>query len=105
MIDSADKQIRLRKIGKHTQCAFCCPCGETHVVDVGPGGWTYNGDAVHPTLRPSVLAQGVIEGTRTPYRCHSYVTDGQIQFLGDCTHALAGKTVDLPPWDESLAVS
>ncbi|MGT2429227.1 hypothetical protein ACU4HD_11865 [Cupriavidus basilensis] len=24
--------------------------------------------------------------------CHSFVTDGHIQFLGDCTHALAGQT-------------
>ena len=28
--------------------------------------------------------------------CHSFVTDGRIQFLGDCTHSLAGQTVDLP---------
>lgn len=31
-------------------------------------------------------------------RCHSFIRDGQIQFLGDCGHALAGKTVALPPW-------
>ena len=30
--------------------------------------------------------------------CHTFVTDGRIQFLGDCTHALAGQTVDLPDW-------
>jgi len=30
--------------------------------------------------------------------CHSFVTDGQIQFLGDCTHKLAGRTVPLPAW-------
>lgn len=23
----------------------------------------------------------------------------QLQFLGDCTHALAGRTVDLPGWE------
>ena len=28
--------------------------------------------------------------------CHTFVTDGRIQFLSDCTHALAGQTVDLP---------
>lgn len=28
--------------------------------------------------------------------CHSYVTDGQVQFLSDCTHVLAGQTVPLP---------
>ncbi len=38
------------------------------------------------------------------YICHSFVgssdgsTPGKIQFLNDCTHALAGKTVDLPAW-------
>lgn len=30
--------------------------------------------------------------------CHSYVRDGQIQFLGDCTHKLAGQTVPLEPF-------
>lgn len=29
--------------------------------------------------------------------CHSFVTKGQIQFLADCTHHLAGQTVPLPP--------
>lgn len=29
--------------------------------------------------------------------CHSFVTRGQIQFLPDCTHHLAGQTVPLPP--------
>lgn len=27
--------------------------------------------------------------------CHSFVTDGKIQFLSDCTHDLAGQTVDM----------
>jgi hypothetical protein len=27
--------------------------------------------------------------------CHSFVTDGKIQYLSDCTHAMAGQTVDL----------
>jgi hypothetical protein len=31
--------------------------------------------------------------------CHTFVTDGQIQYLGDCTHALAGQTVDLQEMD------
>jgi hypothetical protein len=33
-----------------------------------------------------------------PVVCHSFVTDGRIQFLEDCTHELAGQTVDLPEW-------
>ncbi|MHC8396108.1 hypothetical protein ACYZT8_21075 [Pseudomonas sp. LB3P93] len=32
--------------------------------------------------------------------CHSFVIDGCIQFLGDCTHELASQTVDLPEWSD-----
>lgn len=28
--------------------------------------------------------------------CHCFIVAGQWQFLGDCTHELAGQTVDLP---------
>ena len=35
-------------------------------------------------------------------RCHSFVTDGRIQFLSDSTHVLAGQTVDLPPIADSM---
>ena len=27
-------------------------------------------------------------------RCHSFVKDGKVQFLGDCDHALAGQTLE-----------
>lgn len=27
--------------------------------------------------------------------CHSFVRNGKIEFLSDCTHELAGKTVEL----------
>lgn len=36
-----------------------------------------------------------VEASR-PAVCHSFVRDGRIQFLADCTHAMAGQTVDLP---------
>ena len=32
--------------------------------------------------------------------CHSFVNNGRIQFLLDCTHHLAGQTVNLPPFNE-----
>jgi hypothetical protein len=35
---------------------------------------------------------------RTERVCHSFITDGQIQFLGDCTHPMAGQTVPIPKW-------
>lgn len=84
--------------------AFWCPgCRSTHAVNSHPTGprWTYNGNPDAPTFSPSILVTyqhlGAPEEGRDE-RCHSFVTDGRIQFLGDCTHALAGQTVDLPPW-------
>jgi len=57
--------------------------------------WTFNGDFDRPTFSPSILTQSTwSDGSK--FCCHSFVTDGRIQFLGDCTHVLAGQTVDLP---------
>jgi hypothetical protein len=33
-----------------------------------------------------------------PKVCHVFIKAGMIQFLGDCTHALAGQTVPIPAW-------
>lgn len=71
----------------------------------GTGCWTWNGDTEKPTLRPSVLTQGCEKPTdqeletrnfvRREFRCHTWVNDGQAQFLDDCTHELRGQTVDM----------
>lgn len=84
--------------------SFVCPgCGETHVIPTGTSrnAWSFNGDMDAPTLSPSILAypHPALNEAGERYetaRCHSFVTDGRIQFLGDCTHALAGQTVALP---------
>lgn len=69
--------------------------------------WTelgYNGDPNSPTFTPSVLARGVEHLTEEqratlmasghveprPFVCHSFVTTGRAQYLGDCTHYLKG---------------
>lgn len=54
--------------------------------------WEFNGSLEKPTFSPSYLIQ---EGPNVK-RCHSFIRDGKIQFLGDCQHDLRGKTVDLP---------
>jgi hypothetical protein len=104
------------------QLAFWCPgCDEAHAVKVeGKPRWEYNGKPDCPTFSPSILVRGrdfTLSG-QTSYDawcaagfpkpapqfeaadtcCHSFVTDGRIQFLSDCTHALAGRVVDLPPF-------
>lgn len=98
---------------------FKCPgCGHKHIVPVGPGNgeqyarWSFNGNVDAPTFSPSILASGMdivlddegewtgewkkdAAGNPVPFVCHSFVTDGRIQFLSDCTHTLAGQTVEL----------
>lgn len=91
--------------------AFHCPgCREAHVVNTRGGNrpsWTWNGNVHKPTLQPSILVRtgqqvdpscDPWEPGYPPERCHSFVTDGRIQFLSDCMHELAGQTVALPPW-------
>lgn len=57
--------------------------------------WSWNGDTERPTLKPSILTQFTWGEERTVHRCHSFVNDGVIQFLSDCSHELVGKTCDL----------
>ena len=53
--------------------------------------WTYNGNKDLPTINPSLLVRLSDRDI-----CHSFIRDGKIQFLSDCTHSLAGQTVELP---------
>jgi hypothetical protein len=57
----------------------------------GLPNWTWNGDVDKPTLKPSI--RSFISPKEI--RCHSSVSDGQVQFLSDCTHEFAGQTLDL----------
>lgn len=84
-----------------------------HVIGVGAGDgprWEYDGNPEAPTFMPSVLVtyrhpKGYSNANPAPLGydgehvneiCHTFVRAGQIQFLGDCTHALAGQTVPIP---------
>lgn len=62
--------------------------------------WSWNGSLEKPTFSPSIRVRypGADAGQNGAPQavCHSYVTDGKILFLGDCTHPLAGQVVDLP---------
>lgn len=69
-----------------------CKCG--HQVD---DRWIISGPDHAPTIRPSVLIN-----KNTSFTCHSFITNGEIQFLSDCYHELAGKTVKLSPYKDML---
>jgi hypothetical protein len=88
---------------------FCPGCDSAHSVNTNPGGWGFNGNIESPTFTPSVLVTHEAKPDcderfmewRTARACHSFVTDGNIQFLSDCTHALAGQTVPLADFPEN----
>lgn len=93
---------------------FKCPgCNYLHYVAIlcEPPVWSWNGSLDKPTFYPSILVNSyydppatrdnlnVKNQTRIDTVCHSFVRDGQIQFLTDCTHKLVGQTVDLPEFN------
>ncbi len=103
---------------------FWCPgCNESHSISIadGRGGWTVDvADPERPTFSPSVLVRsghyahdaapgncwcdyearfGKVSAFKC-LRCHSFVRDGRIEFLSDCSHAMASQTVDLPSFPE-----
>lgn len=51
----------------------------------------FNGNPDCPTFEPSIMYNFV-----PGHVCHSFVRDGRIQYLSDCTHPLAGQTIELP---------
>jgi hypothetical protein len=108
---------------KQAAVIHCPACGYIHALGIGPHyhghTWQFNGDEDKPVFSPSLLMrQTMFYPPVTPenieqyrlapwpqeqreYVCHSFIgcngaQPGEIIFLGDCTHALAGQVVPLP---------
>ena len=78
----------------------CLRCKCSHLYYVSHKGhqgatWKFNGDIEKPSFTPSLL----VNAARLPHtpRCHLFVTDGFIRYLADCTHDLAGQTIEMQP--------
>lgn len=94
---------------------WCPGCNEMHYM---PDSWTFNGNLERPTFSPSFKHSGIqrvfvdgqwngewkrdAAGNTIPYICHYILTDGILNFCGDCTHALVGQSVPLPALPEGL---
>ena len=111
----------LRNVAGGGLTFWCEGCKSAHTVWTGEGPgprWGWNGDVEKPVFTPSVLVTGRdftdkgeadfeawhAAGCPKPapqfeaadVRCHTFVgcngaRPGEIIFLGDCTHALAGQ--------------
>lgn len=92
----------------------CVGCGCDHGIwttdkNRNNAIWSFNEDLEKPTVSPSILVHyptyrevkdGVgVKGTEYNHICHSFINDGKIQYLSDCTHELAGQTIDLPEYE------
>lgn len=116
--------------GREGLTYWCQGCQSAHsICTKGAGAWGWNGDVERPVFTPSVLStQGHYvswwkpeNGCACDYerehpeedhtgmrcgRCHTFVgcngaQPGEVIFLADCTHALAGTVQpfpDLPEW-------
>ena len=113
-VPEAPMKASLRTVHDHGvvyQCLmFCCPgCAlmhhnsGLHMLPVNTTlkspSWSFDGNIEEPTVNPSILTHSGVAGKETT--CHSYLRAGMFDFLGDCTHELAGQKVpmlDLPAW-------
>jgi hypothetical protein len=98
--------MKLKQTNDNRYLFYCEGCQMLHGVN---NTWTFNNDFQKPTFSPSILVRGTqpitdeehelimigkyIEPRR--FVCHSFVTDGRIQYLNDCSHKLAGQTIEL----------
>ena len=94
--------IELSKIEAKRGFSFQCPgCGCAHYIQTNKDFkpcWIFNGDVDNPTVMPSILVKA--GPTNRSKICHSFIENGKIRFLNDCTHKLAGQTVEIPDWED-----
>lgn len=87
---------------------WCQGCGCGHgiwTVRANSNGarWSFAGTEDKPTFHPSLVVTtngpgpDHVDGYPTEV-CHSFIRDGMIQYLDDCTHHLRGQTVPLQPF-------
>jgi hypothetical protein len=113
-------RLEIKDYGTEKRAEWWCDgCNTRHAFRFeGPAGcgpvWKFNGNVEQPTFSPSLLYR---QTTATPpvtsenleqfklrpwpqkdvvAICHTFVVDGIVQYLPDCTHKLAGLSVPLP---------
>jgi hypothetical protein len=86
--------LRLQQLG--VLLHWCPACDRPHEIHLQASThpqrlrWEWNDNMARPTFWPEfqTTAAGAV--------CRYSITDGQITFLADCGHRLAGRTVPLP---------
>lgn len=87
------------KLRKHeNKTAYICPaCNEEHEIN---DSWQIEEKDGIVNISPSILFRA--ESFSYPEKnrvCHSFVKNNKIEYLNDCTHKMAGMTVDMVDYD------
>jgi hypothetical protein len=112
----------LQQVNEYTLSFFCPGCRMMHNVYLEheknkQAFWGWNGSVTEPTFSPSLLLSGVgritdeerdilMAGgviTPRPFTCHFFIREGNLIYLGDCSHDHKNKTismVDIPEDDK-----
>ena len=78
---------------------WCPGCDQAHHLRVGQKdkpNWTFNEDPEKPKFHPSLM----VRFARSGRVCHSFIKNGEWQYLKDSTHQLAGQKVAIPLWEK-----
>jgi hypothetical protein len=83
---------------------FCPACQTEHGIwtterNYNRAIWKFNNSLVSPTFAPSVKIT-IGHHPQPPEICHFFIRDGKIEYCDDCTHAMAGRTVELPEFND-----
>jgi hypothetical protein len=91
---------------------WCPACKELHEIAVerpfnNGARWTFNGSYELPTFTPSMNIRigPYPDGSKKAGKmdiCHYFLREGQLIYLSDCTHALAGQTIPVPDLPQSV---
>ncbi len=85
----------MRVVLKNDRVCFKCPnCEKYHLIPAER--WHFNGDVNLPTLTPSVKEYYEPNELGLEYICHFFLTNGIIDFCGDCTHKKVVGKIPLP---------
>jgi hypothetical protein len=75
-----------------------CKCGHVYPTKrINGPNWEFNNNVESPSFNPSMLIfmpeHTRSDGTKSPQKsiCHYYLTNGVINYQGDCEHELAGR--------------
>lgn len=99
-VDPDDRVAILPDHGREVALLFMpgVPCPVMIAISGQHPVWSWNGDKRSPTFSPSILTRMPWAGKQVVN--HVFVRDGKIQYLSDCSHEYAGKTIDLPRLSE-----